>query len=200
MMIPLLWDVTLCHHLSPNNMAHNTLNVRPSHVLSLHADWSCLRLWYCQLTCQDTWKVASSLSTILAVNCKFWKIIRAKCAVNFFVLGCYMLHRLINLKWVPWILCTVDCGRFNCHAPCLTAFLGCHNFSDWSFTGVFAFTNATSFIGQLMALSDGYFCWHIPTKLHTRSPLHCKHWFRFLILEHILCFLHLGCHFPQLWC
>jgi len=38
MMIPFLLDVTLCQDLSPNNMAHNKLNVRPSLVLSLHAD------------------------------------------------------------------------------------------------------------------------------------------------------------------
>jgi len=75
---------------------------------------------------------ASSLKTILAVYFKFWKIIRAKYAVNFFVLGCYMLHRLINLKWVHRILCTVDCSRHNCHAPCLIAFLGFQTKAPWT--------------------------------------------------------------------
>ena len=124
-------------------------------------------------------EAASSLNTILAVYFKLWKIIRAKCAVNFFVLGCYMLHRLINLKWVHRILCTVDCSRHNCHAPCLIAFLGFQTKTPWTLQiywlvihSIFAFTNATSFTGQLMALVDGYFCWHFPTKLHTRSPLH----------------------------
>jgi len=125
-------------------------------------------------------EAASLLNTILPVDFQFWKISRAKCAVNLFVLGYYMLHRLISLQWVHRILCTVDCGRLTVmHLVLLPVFifkqklLELHNFRDWSFMVFFAFTNATSFTGKLMALVDGYFCWHFPTKLHKRSPLHC---------------------------
>jgi hypothetical protein len=193
-----------CQDLSPNNMAQNTLNVRPSLVLSLHADWCCLKLWYCHLTWQDTWKAASSLNTILAVDFEFWKFIRARCTVNFSVLGCYMLHWLIILnEFIEFYALLIVAGITVMHLVLLPflhskqKLLELHSFSNCSFTGVFAFTNATSFTGQLMALVDGYFCWHFPTKLHTRSPLHSNHWFRFLTLEHTLCFLHLGCYFPQ---
>lgn len=77
-------------------------------------------------------EAASLLNTILAVDFQFWKISRAKCAVNLFVLGYYMLHRLISLKWVQRILCTVDCGRFNCCAPCLTACLQFQTKAPWT--------------------------------------------------------------------
>lgn len=140
-----------------------------------------IRLMLSQLTCQDRWKAVSSLSTILAVDYVL-KDYQSKMCSELFVFCCYMLHQLIHLKWVHRILSSVDCGKLNCHAHCLLLFLDCkrkllelHNFSDWSFTGVFGFTNATSFTGQFTAFVDRHFCWHFPTKLHTKSPLYCNH-------------------------
>jgi hypothetical protein len=163
-------------------------------------------LTLCQLICPDRWRAAQSLKTILAVDFKFWNI-TAECVVDFFVLGCYVLYQLINLQWVHRILCRADCGKLNSWAPCLVAFFGVQRKAALSSFTIAAWNLFT--LLQWLVIHWGfcfYKCnqphwttystcrwtlfWHFSAKLHTKSPLHCKHWFRLVILEHTLCFLH----------